>query len=149
MKAIIEMPKGDTRRRHLASDKHGIIDLGLLRDSVPVHGGVMPVHYGYLPGTRNHDEGDEIDVLIYSPDAMAIGQEADVRPIALFRRGDKDDKVVAVRASDQIISSWEDIPKTERDLLEQFFGYHHKIVAIENAEAARRYVEENQEQAHS
>ena len=65
MKAIIEIPKGDNRRRHLKSDKSGFVDLGPITNVIPVNDGIMPILYGYIPDTLDKKEGDEIDVLIF------------------------------------------------------------------------------------
>jgi inorganic pyrophosphatase len=143
MKAIIEIPKGDDRRRHLKYDKTGFVDLGPIKDVIPVNGGVMPVHYGYVPETVNPKEGDEIDILVLSDEDLKVGQEVEVRPIALIKRADEDDKVVAVDAGNNATKSWSDIPEDMRTLAESFFSYHHCIVSIEDVEAAARYVEEN------
>jgi inorganic pyrophosphatase len=143
MKVIIEIPKGDDRRRHLKFDKTGFVDLGLIRDVIPVNEGIMPVHYGYIPGTTNPQEGDEIDVLILSESDTVVGQEMEVRPVALIRRADGDDKVVAVDETQESLRDWHDVPEETRTLIEEFFSYHHAILSIENAEAARVYVGEN------
>lgn len=143
MKVIVEIPKGDDRRRHIKPDKSAFIDLGPIRDVIPVNEGVMPVHYGYIPETLNKKEGDEIDALVLSSeDCFRVGQQVEVKPIALIRRADGDDKVVMVDESMSHISSWADIPTTEKEIIEAFFSYHHKFLNIEDAEAAKTYVEE-------
>ena len=131
MKAIIEIPFGDDRRRHMKYDKSGFIDLGPTKDVIPVNDGVMPVNYGYIKDTLNVGEGDEIDVLIFSKQILSVGQEIDILPFALIRRADGDDKIVA---TDNTVDfkSWEDIEQSERELIEKFFSYHHKFIAIEN-----------------
>ncbi len=141
MHVIIEMPKGDTRRRHLKYDKSGIIDLGLIRDSIPVNDGVMPVAYGYIPDTVDVGEGDDVDVLVFSGRAFAVGEAVDVRVIGLLRRADGDHKVVAVERTSSAVSAYEDVSAAERTLIEEFFGYHHKIVAVEDADDARQFVD--------
>jgi inorganic pyrophosphatase len=146
MKAIIEIPRGDNRRRHLREDKSGFIDLGPTRDVIPVNDGVMPVHYGLIPETLNIIEGDEVDILVLSTRKLEIGQEIVVEPIALLRREDGDDKVVAVDETRQSIQSWHDIPEDERSLIESFFSYHSKFLAIEDREKARKYGEQGSKQ---
>lgn len=146
MKAIIEMPKGDTRRRHIRKDGVGFVDLGPIKNIIPINDGSMPVHYGFIPETLNKNEGDEIDILVISDKVFTIGQEVDVRPIALIKREDKDDKIVAIDQSIPSIQEWSDISKKERKRIENFFGYHHAFVSIENAEAAIRYVENGYQQ---
>lgn len=143
MKAIIEIPKGDDRRRHMKYDKTGFVDLGPIQDVIPVNDGMMPVHYGYIPDTLNEQEGDEIDVLVLSEDATVVGQEIEVRPIALILRDDGDDKVVAVDMTKKSIRQWDDISESERTLIEKFFSHRHKIRSIEGAELAVRYIEKN------
>ena len=146
MKAIIEMPKGDDRRRHMRYDKSGFIDLGPTKDIIPVNDGIMPIHYGYIPETLNEGEGDEIDILIYSEKTLEVGQEIEVEAIALINRADGDDKIVATYETDEAIKEWTDIPKKERELIEKFFSYHHEFKSIENAEVAIQYVEDGYKQ---
>jgi inorganic pyrophosphatase len=146
MKAIIEMPKGDDRRRHFKFDKTGFIDLGPIKEIIPVNNGLMPIGYGYIPGTLNIDEGDEIDVLILSNKILEVAQEVEVEPIALIVRDDGDNKVVAVDDSISDIKEWKDITEKERWLIEQFFSYHHKILAIENLEVTKQYIENGYKQ---
>lgn len=146
MKVIIEMPKGDTRRRHFKFDKTGFIDLGPIVDVIPINNGIMPVNYGYICETLNEEEGDEIDVLVFSENILSIGQEIEVEPIALIKRADGDDKVVAIDNTILNIKSWEDILENEKDVIEKFFSYHHEFKSILNAEAAKDYIENGYKQ---
>jgi inorganic pyrophosphatase len=146
MKVIIEIPKGDDRRRHLKYDKSGFIDLGPIRDVIPVNNGIMPVHYGYIPETLNKKEGDEIDVLVLSDKLLEVGQEIEVELIALIRRKDEDDKAVAIDESKKTLQKWDDIPESDRKLIEDFFSYHHKFLSIENSDAASQYIENGRKQ---
>jgi len=56
--AVIEIPKGSDRRTHMAYDKSGFIDLGPIKDRIPVNNGVCPVDYGFIEGTFNADDND-------------------------------------------------------------------------------------------
>jgi inorganic pyrophosphatase len=141
MKAIIEIPKGDNRRRHIKYDKSGFIDLGLIKDVIPVNEGIMPVHYGFIPETLNEKEGDEVDVLILSDRRLNVGQEIEVDPIALIRREDEDDKIVATDETRQSIKKWDDMTESEKILIKNFFSYHHKFLAIEGPDNAKEYIE--------
>ncbi len=141
MKAIIEIPKGDDKRRHIKNDKSGFIDLGPIKDIIPVNDGIMPIHYGYIPGTLNKKEGDEIDILVLSDEMLRVGQKIEVEPIALINREDGDDKIVATDETRRSVKKWNDIPENERELIESFFSYHHKFRSIDDAETARKYVE--------
>jgi inorganic pyrophosphatase len=142
MKVIIEIPRGDDRRRHMKYDKSGFIDLGPTKDVIPINDGIMPIHYGYIPGTLNAKEGDEIDVLVLSEKSYAVGEEINVNPIALIKRADGDDKVVAIDDTTSLIKYWNDVKKEERELIESFFSYHHKITSIENFEVTKKYLED-------
>ncbi len=146
MKVIIEIPKGDDRRRHLKYDKSGFIDLGPIKDVIPVNDGIMPIHYGYIPETLNETEGDEIDVLVLLDGISNVGQEIEVELIAIIMREDNDDKIIAVDVTRQSMKCWDDIPQAERELVEHFFSYHHKFLSIGNAETARKYVESGYQQ---
>jgi inorganic pyrophosphatase len=143
MKAVIEIPKGDDRRRHIKYDKTGFVDLGPIKDVIPVNEGVMPVDYGYVPGTMNEKEGDEIDILIISDKKFKVGQEIEVEPIALIMLDNGDDKVIAVDETKKSIKGWSDIPEQLKNLIKNFFGYKNKIIAIEDEEKAKQYVRSN------
>jgi inorganic pyrophosphatase len=146
MKAIIEIPKGDDRRRHVKYDKSGFIDLGPTKDVIPINKGIMPIHYGYIPETFNQADDDEIDILVLSDKILKVGQEIEVKPIALIKRADKDDKIVAVDEMMMLIKGWDDIPKEERELVENFFSYHHKFLSVENSQVAKQYFENGRQQ---
>lgn len=142
MIAVIEIPKNDDRRRHITYDKSGFIDLGPIKETIPINNGVMPVHYGYIPETLNKTEGDEIDILVLSSKECSVGEKIEVEPIALLRREDGDDKIVAVDGTMPSIKSWDGIPQTERELIQSFFTYYHKFISFENAFDAKKYVQE-------
>jgi len=143
MKAVIEIPKGDDRRRHIKYDKTGFVDLGPIKNVIPVNEGIMPVDYGYVLETFNKKEGDEVDILVLSNKRFEVGQEIEVEPVALIKRSDGDDKIIAVDETKRLIKKWLDIPKETRDLIESFFCHRNKVIAIEDAEKARQYVEYN------
>ena len=72
---FIEMPKGEKRRLHLSyEDKSVMVDLGPIKNVIPVNDGTMPIAYGFIIGTLQTEESeknpneipDEIDILIYS-----------------------------------------------------------------------------------
>lgn len=143
---MIEIPKGDNRRWHMKPDKSGFIDLGPIKDIIPVNEGIMPIHYGYIPETLNENEGDEIDILVLSDKALKVGQEIDVEPIALIRRADGDDKVVAVDENRKLVKGWDEVTQGEKELIEKFFSYHHRFLSIENHEVARKYIDDGNKQ---
>ncbi len=142
--AVIEIPKGDDRRRHLSFAKDGFVDLGPIKDVISINDGVMPVHYGYIENTKNAAEGDEVDVLILSKKQFGVGNKVNIFPIALLLRDDGDDKIIAVDDEHSPLKAWEDVPEKDRALILEFFGYNHKIVEIEDADTAEAYLKKNQ-----
>ena len=136
MKVIIEIPKGDDSRRHIKYDKTGFVDLGKIKDVIPINKGKMPFDYGYIPGTYNEEEGDELDVIVLSDRALSVGQEITTHPIALIKRADRDDKIVAVDDSINSINEWQDISQKDRKLIKDFFGYNSRITVINDAKVA-------------
>ena len=143
MKAVIEIPKGDDRRRHLNHDKTGFVDLGPIKDMIQVNEGIMPVDYGFIPETLNKKDDDEVDALVLSDKKFKVGQEVEVKAVAILKRSDGDDKIIVVDETKKSIKEWQDIPKETRNLIENFFGNRNKVIAIENAKKAKQYVEEN------
>lgn len=143
IKAIIEMPKGDTRRRHLNYEKTAIVDLGSIADKIPVNNGIMPVAYGYIPNTLNPKENDEIDILVLSNLDFKVGDMVETEAVSIIKRDDGDDKIVAIDKTIMGIHAWEDIDLQLRNLITDFFSYQHKIELIEDAKAAETFIEEN------
>ena len=149
---FIEIPKGDDRRRHLSYDKKEMLDLGPIKNVIPVNNGVMPVAYGFIIGTLQKDEAaknsgetpDEIDVLVYSKRDFKVGEITKATPIALLTREDGDHKIVATDSSTiEQIREWSDIPQIERDLICEYMGYKSPINSIEGAKVAIGYIKRN------
>lgn len=141
VKAVIEIPKGDSIRRHLDKSTNSFVNLGEIKDLIPVNNGIMPIHYGFIPNTHNPNDNDELDILVLSDKSFSIGQDIEVLPIALLKRADGDDKIVAVE-QDLKIKSWEEIEKDLKELILDYFGYKSKISKVENKEFAEKYIEE-------
>lgn len=142
-KALIEIPKGDTRRRHKSYENGELIDFGPIREVIPVNDGVMPVDYGYILGTLNKLESpaEELDVLVLSDREIVIAEVVEIRPVALLIREDNDHKIIATEAGD--LRSWEDVPENEQDLIKKYFGHKSKIVNIVGEEKALQIIAES------
>ena len=139
--AVIEIPKGDTRRRHKRQGGEELVDFGPI--TIPINGGVMPIHYGYIIGTLNTEESpaEELDVLIFSDKKLAPADRLEIRPIALLMREDNNHKVVAT--DDTNSREWTDIGEEERKLLLDYFSYNSKIVKIASGEEAIKLIEKS------
>ncbi len=141
IKAIIGIPSGDDRRRHMSFDKSGFVDLGPIKEVIPVNGGVCPVAYGFIPGTKNPADNDELDILVLSKKDFKVGEEVEVESIALLRRADGDEKVIARdETAKENINSWEDIALPLRNLIQEFFGFSSKIISIEGKDKAEELI---------
>lgn len=138
-KAIIECPEGDDRRRHFDKKQNKVIDLGSLKNVIPLNNGITPVNYGFIKNTKCEADGDEIDVLLVSDNKIKVGEEVEINPIALILRADGDDKIVAVdESTKEKYKSWNDLPN--KDLIENFFSFHYKFLSIENSKKAYQYI---------
>ena len=118
-KAFIEIPKGDTRRRHKSYRDGTLIDFGPIKDKIPINDGVMPVHYGYIIGTLNKDESppEELDIIVFSERDVGIGEILEIKPIGLMQREDHDHKIISIEISNTEIQTWEDIKENEKQLI--------------------------------
>lgn len=142
--AVIEIPKGDDRRRHLNYAKTAFEDFGPIKDLIPINSGVMPIAYGFIKDTLNKEEGDkeeQVDVLVFSDRQLTVAQELPIEPIALLELENKDHKVIARDLEGQInYQTWEEVPNEEKELLFKFFGYKSPIEAIKDRKVAVQYL---------
>ena len=140
--AIIEIPKGSDRRTHMAYDKSGFVDLGPIKDMIPVNNGVCPVYYGFIEGTFNKEDGDEVDVMVFSKNSHKTGDTLEVFIDGILKREDGDHKIIAHD------DSWKDfsfdiLPESEKKLVLDYMGYKAKITSIEDNERAIDYIQES------
>ena len=138
--AVIEIPKGCDRRIHLSYDGVNFIDLGLIKEEIPVNNGVMPVHYGYIENTINEIEKDNVDVIIFSNKIYNTKDKTDIEIIGMLNREDGDHKVIAIDDSVSVVD-FNDINKEERNLILEYFGYKSKIISIDSKDQATKYIE--------
>lgn len=139
---MIEIPKGDDRRRHLNKyHKTTFVDLGPMKDHIKVNDGVAPEHYGYIPNTHNPSDEDEVDVILFADDAFTVGERVEAEAIALLSRADGDHKVIAVIPG--TYENWEHIPEERRELVLRFFSTKHPITSIGTSAETERYIQES------
>jgi inorganic pyrophosphatase len=139
IKAIIEIPKGSDRRIHMSYDKSGFIDLGPIKEHVPVNEGVMPVHYGYIDGTMNKREGDEVDVIVFSKKSYKTGDKVEIEIIGTFIREDGDHKVIA-RDSSEDDEVFQELSEIDRKIIMDYIGYKSPIVLVDTKEQSLEYI---------
>jgi len=100
---IVEIPKGSQNKYELDKES-GLIKL----DRANYGPTPYPVEYGFIPQTLAED-GDAMDVLLFSSFPIHPGILVEIRPVALMKMtdtGEPDDKIIAVPTEDR---RWEDI----------------------------------------
>jgi inorganic pyrophosphatase len=128
---IVEIPKG-SRNKFEYSKKAGVIKLDRVLYS-PMH---YPSDYGLIPQTYAED-GDPLDILVMVNEPTFAGCVIEARPVAIFHmldRGDPDDKVLAVPATDPIFDDYHDIGDVPKHFLSEiahFFQTYKQLQGIE------------------
>ena len=140
LKAVVEIPKGCDRRIHLSYDGINFIDLGLIKEQIPVNEGVMPICYGYIENTINKIEKDNIDVIIFSNKSYHSKDKIDIEIIGMLNMEDGDHKVIAVDDS-VTFKDFNEINTKERNLILEYFGYKSKIISIDNKNNTFEYIQ--------
>ncbi len=141
--ATIEMPKGESRRIHLSYNKEeGFIDLGPIKEQIPVNDGIMPVHYGYIDNTTNEIEKDEVDVLIFSTKSYKTGDKVEIDIFGMLNREDGDHKVLATDDS-MATNTFDEMSVDTRNLILEYFGHKSKVISVDTKETALKYVEKS------
>lgn len=141
--ATIEIPKGSDRRIHMSYDKSGFIDLGPIKEHIPVNEGVMPVHYGYIEGTVNKEEGDEVDVIVFSKNPYNTGDKVEIEILGSFVRKDGDHKIIAHDGS-EANSAFDDLSEMDRKLIMDYMGHKSPIISVDTRERALEYVKNSE-----
>ncbi len=117
---------------------------------------IYPANYGSITSSLGGD-GDPLDALVYTREPVVPGAIIKVRAIGVLNMidgGEKDDKIVAVPASDidpsyDKIKEISDLPEIEQQRLQAFFRVYkqipekRKVVELngfENAEKAQAEV---------
>jgi 8-oxo-dGTP diphosphatase len=140
--AVIENPKGTVNRITYDVARHTFSATG------EVFPAPLPFHYGWIPHTLSLGDGRELDVVVIGEGETAAGSALAVRPIGALLRGDRDHKVVALRAD--IPSSYVTITDVAerpelREMLEEVFRQRRaEVVGWATASETRRLILEAQ-----
>ena len=102
--AIIEDPAGATRRHHRDPTTGRWVTRRHPHTASP-----WPANYGFIPGTPNPADGDDLDVLVLASDPLPTGSRVCVRVVGLLHRPDGDHKVLAVRDGDPLYAGVADL----------------------------------------
>jgi inorganic pyrophosphatase len=127
---IVEIPRG-SRNKYEYQEAMGIIKMDRLLYS-SLH---YPGDYGLVPQTLA-DDGDPLDTLIMVTEPTFPGCVVEVRPLGLFRmldRGQADDKVLAVPASDPLYNEYRDLDDVPPHFLKEvahFFTVYKDLEGV-------------------
>lgn len=152
VRVLIEIPAGSSIKYEVDQES-GEIEVDRFISSAVVY----PANYGTIPQTLAND-GDALDVLVYTRTPIQSGAFIRVRPIGVLRlldRGEQDDKILAVPTSSvdpsyDAIREPDDLPAMERQRLIMFFTTYKllpegsgeiELFGIESAESARQSLE--------
>lgn len=124
--ALVEIPAGSFVKYELdRRSGHVIVDRFL---TTPM---AYPANYGSLPSIFA-DDGDPVDILVFTRTPIAPGALIEVRAIGTLRmrdRGEADDKIIAVPADDvdpfyKDVRDIDDLPEEARAGIEAFFRHY-------------------------
>ncbi len=148
--AVVEIPSGSRNKYEL--DKES----GLLRLDRVLYSAVhYPGDYGFFPRTLVED-GDPLDILVRINEPTFPGCQIEARPIGVLKmldKGEPDDKILAVPASDPFHNEYFDIADLPQHYLaeiEHFFhiykdleGKRVTILGWEKSEVAMQIIQDS------
>jgi len=151
--AVIEIPQGSFTKYEI-DPTSGVIAVDRFQ-SMPV---AYPANYGVISSSLA-DDGDNLDVMVFSREPIVPGAMIRVRPIGVLKMvdgGEQDDKVLAVPI-DKVdptyegVNSLEDLPPIELQRIEAFFRVYKQLPegrkrveldGFRDVDEARRLVDE-------
>ena len=142
--AVVEQAYGTRERTTWDRTSHTFVRTGLVMEQP------MPVPYGWIPQTRNPNDGDALDVLIVTDKHLHMPQGTYllVRPVGVLLRRDQDHKILAVDLEDARFGLIHDYTELSSSLLAQIEDWFRRFFMLDgwgDAAAARLMIE----QAHS
>ncbi len=150
---IIEVPVGGEPIKYELDKESGtlIVDRFLY---TPMR---YPGNYGFIPHTLS-DDGDPVDVLVYSTRALIPGCVMSCRPIGVLYMeddGGQDEKIIAVPSSHLTkrydnVETINDLPEISRSQIQHFFEHYKdlepnkwvKIIGWGGVEEAKKLIKE-------
>lgn len=130
---IIEIPNGSSNKYEL--DKA----TGLLKLDRANYGPTpYPINYGFVPQTLGED-GDAMDVLLFSTFPILPGILVAVRPVGLMKMidsGEPDDKILAVPVEDKRWDDVKDIGDLNKHSLKEIQNFFETYKALKGKPAA-------------
>lgn len=111
---VVEIPKNSNIKYEYDRSINKIVVDRILRD-----GFYYPSNYGFIPNTLDWD-GDELDVLLYSPEKFEVGVAVNARIIGAMKMiddGETDTKLIAVHHDDYRLDHINDLEDLDKNVL--------------------------------
>lgn len=124
---VIEIPKG-SRNKYEYDEELDIIKLDRVNYAAMSH----PYDYGFIPQTRSED-GDHLDAFVILDSSVFPGCLVEARPVGVLYMiddGEKDEKIIAVPASDPRYDHIKDLADLSPHLpkeIEHFFAHYKDL----------------------
>ncbi len=152
---IVEIPKGGTNKYEY-DEKLGIFKV----DRVLYEAVYYPTEYGIIPQTKNEEDGDPLDIMVFSTFPTFTGCLIATRPIGVIRMvdsGEEDNKIIAVPTNDprfdeirelddltahqkkELTNFWTNYVELQKDKKIKVDGWSGKEKAQELIKAAHNY----------
>ena len=129
MHVIIEVPR-HSRNKYEIDKETGLIAL----DRVLHTAQTFPLDYGFVPQTL-WDDGDALDVLVLTTEALHPGVLVRARPVAIMDMidsGDPDGKVIAVPSMDPRWKDVQDLKDINPHLLKELQHFYSTYKQLQN-----------------
>jgi inorganic pyrophosphatase len=117
---VIEDPRGSTVRHHWDAESRRWVIKRHPKSMDP-----WPANYGFVPGTFNPADGDDLDILVLSVDKLQTGAKVNARVVGVLQRPDGDDKILSVLVGDPhfgSITGLSEVPAGEIRAIENWFA---------------------------
>ena len=124
---VIEIPKG-SRNKYEYDEELDVIKLDRVNYTAMAH----PYDYGFVPKTRSED-GDHLDAFVILDSSVFPGCLVEARPVGVLYMvddGEKDEKIIAVAASDPRYDHIKDLADLSAHLpkeIEHFFAHYKDL----------------------
>jgi inorganic pyrophosphatase len=143
IEVVVEDPRGSTLRHFWDEHQERWIEKPHPHSQTP-----WPANYGYVLGTRNEADNDELDALIISTDPIETGTTISGRAVGLLLRPDGDDKILAIPVEDPIfgvVERFDQIPAEQIQSIEAWFAEWSQIGQWRDENGARARIQKAQQ----
>ena len=125
---VVEIPKGSTNKYEYKSKFDAFFLDRVLYEAV-----FYPTEYGLIPQTKNEEDGDPLDIMVFSSFSTFPGCVLACRPIGMLRlidSGEQDNKIIAVPCHDprfEEVKTLEDLPAHFKKEIKNFWENYSEL----------------------